>query len=58
MNIVSFDVKFQSDSVNDGRVIAGRVYTTFHPVKYTCAVVASFIMQHALPTLHGCDSLP
>ena len=39
MNILSIDVKFLSDSVNDGQVIAGRIYITFLPVKYvlTCS---------------------
>jgi len=44
MNTVSFDVKFQSNSVNDGRVIAGRIYTTFLPVKYSHVVVTLFII--------------
>ena len=33
MKIVNFNVKFQSDSVNDKRVIASGIYTTFPPVK-------------------------
>ena len=60
MNIVSFDVKFQSDSINDidGQVIADGIYTTFLPVKYSHVVVVSFILWHTLSTLHGRDSLP
>ena len=57
MNMLSFDGKFQSDSVNDEQVIAVGIYTTFLPVNYSHVVVASFILQHALSTLHGCDSL-
>ena len=53
MNILSFDVKFQSDSINNGRVIAGGIYTTFLPVKYSCVVVASFIMRRVLSTLQA-----
>ena len=41
MNILSIGIKFQSDSVNDGRVIAGGIYKTFLPVKYSRVVVAS-----------------
>ena len=29
---ISFDVKFKSDSVNNGHLIAGRIYITFLPV--------------------------
>jgi len=43
MNILSIGIKFQRDSVNDGRVIAGGIFTTFLPVKYSRVVVASFI---------------
>ena len=57
MNILSFDVKFQSDSVNDGQVIAGGIYATFLPVKYLRVVVASFILRCVLSTLYGHDSL-
>ena len=45
MNIVNFDVKFQSDSVNDGR---GGIYTMILPVKYSSVVVTSFILRHTL----------
>ena len=41
MNILSIGIKFQGDSVNDGRVIAGGISTTFLPVKYSLVVVAS-----------------
>ena len=41
MNILSIGIKFQSDSVNDGRVIAGGISTTFLSVKYSRVVVAS-----------------
>ena len=58
MNIISFNVKFQSDSTKDGGVIAGGIYTTFLPVKYSRVVFVSFILQCALSTLHGRDSLP
>jgi len=34
-------IKFQSDNVNDGRVIAGGISTTLLPVKYSRVVVAS-----------------
>ena len=56
MNIISFNVKFQSDSTKDGGVIAGGIYTMFLPVKYSRVVFASFILQRALSTLHGRDS--
>ena len=42
MNIISFNVKFQSDSTKDGEVIAGGIYTTFLPVKYSRVVRVSF----------------
>ena len=41
MNILSIGIKFQSNSVNDRRVIAGGISTTFLPVKYSRVVVAS-----------------
>ena len=41
INILSIGIKFQSNSVNDGQVIAGRISTTFLPVKYSHVVVAS-----------------
>ena len=58
MNTVSFDVKFQSNSVNDGQVITGGIYTTFLPVKYSHVVVTLFILRRTLSTLHGHNSLP
>ena len=51
MNILSFDVKFQSDSVNNGQVIEGGIYIMFLPVKYSRVVVASFILRCALSLL-------
>ena len=48
MNIASFDVKFQCDSVNNGQVIVRKIYTAFLPVKYSRAVVTSFILLYAL----------
>jgi len=41
MNILSIGIKFQSDSVNNGQVIAGGISTTFLPVKYSLVVVVS-----------------
>ena len=62
MNIVNFDVKFQSNSVNDGQVIAARIYTTFLPIKTMCSVrimySMSFKLWHVLSSLYDRGSLP
>ena len=53
MNIVSFGVKFQNNSVNDGQVLAGGIYTMFLPVKYSRVMVTTFLPWRMLSTLHG-----
>jgi len=53
MNMVSFNVKFQSDSINDGQTIAGGIYATSLPVKHSSVMVDRVISHHIYCGLPG-----